>query len=633
MHSVDAKPNEYGPRCPHLGLEDDAFQKLAEPSPRHRCYLWMQRDRIDLAHQANFCLAPAHAACPWLSISTPGSSGRVGDATGSSRALATLRSLGLTLWGWLLVALAALAHAAVAAGRWLWSNAARFARFLLAQLVRGSRALGRWLRDALRSAWISLRADRQPPPAPSVAVAEVSEPPAEQVAPADGPAVIPPPATSAAVAFEQGMLAMRQGNRQQAYGLFVQASEMPDALEDAWLWRGALAESIDEKRHCLRQVLAINPESTRASAALRQLEADAASSTPEPVAVASSTVAAATAADPPPAPTPAPSTVAARAPIKPSVKVIPVTWQCDVCLNSNPSSSRVCRTCGSPSPEVEAQMKASGEALLEEGVAALKLGNEEAAYRSFVAACEANPQSELAWYWRAKTAETLDEVISSLEQALAINPDNPKVQADLESARRRQAHTQMLAAAVAPKEAPPPPPGPTAAQRLGRALLGLMPQLAGLAAFALCLFWLSPAILARAADVFPAELVPVEAVVRDLQPYVPALALPPLPVVTPWAWIPKFDFAPVIPYLVAAICFYAAYLLVDRRPKSRFWGPAAGLLGIVLGFIYVTNMTAIVISAALCVVLVLAALLSWRELTADTEKGVERQRFSPGQAH
>ncbi|MGQ9687082.1 MAG: hypothetical protein ACUVT2_12365, partial [Thiobacillaceae bacterium] len=138
--------------CPHLGLEDDAFQKLTEPSPRHRCYLWMQRDRIDLVHQANFCLTRAHAGCPWLSISTPGFSQQRGETAGSSSAGDVLRSVGLTLWRWLLAALAAMARGAVAVWRWLRPNATRLARFLAAQLIRGLRALGCWLRDALRSA-------------------------------------------------------------------------------------------------------------------------------------------------------------------------------------------------------------------------------------------------------------------------------------------------------------------------------------------------------------------------------------------------------------------------------------------------------------------------------------------------
>src|SRR5438093_13473994 len=55
--------------CPHLGLATDPFIHIAEPSREHRCYLWMQRDRIDQAHQQRYCLTAAYSTCPWLAVS------------------------------------------------------------------------------------------------------------------------------------------------------------------------------------------------------------------------------------------------------------------------------------------------------------------------------------------------------------------------------------------------------------------------------------------------------------------------------------------------------------------------------------------------------------------------------------
>lgn len=609
----ETKPKPTGAACPHLGLEDDAFNRLGEPSPRHRCYLWMQRDRIDVAHQASFCLSPAHATCPWLSISTPAAVKPGADEGAVARLAGLLGAAALRLGSWLLQLLVAAgrvsARAAVAAWCWLRPNAARFVRFLLAQVARGLRALGRASVSALRSVWAALRSAGRA--APAVAT--------EMPVPSDAQPEAAAPSSEVPVSelVEQGVLALRQGGREVAYGLFVQASQREDAVEEAWLWRGVLAKSVEEKRACLEQVLRINPDSARARAALAQLGATAS----EPAATAAPVLSAAPVADPRASPI-----VGAGASPLPPVRPLPATWQCDVCLNSNPSSSQVCRTCGSPSPAVEAQMKGTGDALLEEGIAALKIGNEEAAHHLFVAACEASPQSELAWYWRAKTADTVDEVVSSLEQALAINPSNAKIQADLDWARQRQEREQALVAATAPQEAPAPPRGPTAAQRLGRALRGLMPQVAGLAAFVLCLFWLSPAVLARAAQVVPPELFPMDALARDARPYVPELALPPLPFESPWPWLPSFDFAPAIPYVVVAMYFYAAYLLVDRRPKSRFWGPAVGVLGILLGFACIPNMAALIITAALCTVVIMAAIIGWRELAGDQEVQREVQR-------
>src|SRR5690348_3639656 len=57
--------------CPHLGQSGDPFSHKAAPSDDHRCYLYMQRDRIDLLHQKSFCLSTAHHKCPWLMIRRP----------------------------------------------------------------------------------------------------------------------------------------------------------------------------------------------------------------------------------------------------------------------------------------------------------------------------------------------------------------------------------------------------------------------------------------------------------------------------------------------------------------------------------------------------------------------------------
>ena len=59
--SVSRQPQK---SCPHLGSSTDPFSHTQQPSDDHRCYLWMQRDRIDLVHQKGFCLTTAHHRCP-----------------------------------------------------------------------------------------------------------------------------------------------------------------------------------------------------------------------------------------------------------------------------------------------------------------------------------------------------------------------------------------------------------------------------------------------------------------------------------------------------------------------------------------------------------------------------------------
>ena len=66
--SVSRQPQK---SCPHLGVANDPFGHGDKPSDDHRCYLYMQRDRIDLVHQKGFCLSSAHHKCPWLMIRRP----------------------------------------------------------------------------------------------------------------------------------------------------------------------------------------------------------------------------------------------------------------------------------------------------------------------------------------------------------------------------------------------------------------------------------------------------------------------------------------------------------------------------------------------------------------------------------
>ena len=47
--------------CPHLGSANDPFNHGPSAADDHRCYLYMQRDRIDLLHQKSFCLSTP----PW----------------------------------------------------------------------------------------------------------------------------------------------------------------------------------------------------------------------------------------------------------------------------------------------------------------------------------------------------------------------------------------------------------------------------------------------------------------------------------------------------------------------------------------------------------------------------------------
>ncbi len=54
----------------------------------------------------------------------------------------------------------------------------------------------------------------------------------------------------------------------------------------------------------------------------------------------------------------------------------------------------------------------------------LKAGNKPHAHELFVQATDLNPRSEQAWLWRGGTTSNIDEALTCMEQALAVNPDN-----------------------------------------------------------------------------------------------------------------------------------------------------------------------------------------------------------------
>jgi sortase A len=53
-------------RCPHLGLVGNRQQVILLDSPRHRCYVRGEPERVGSAHQASVCLTSAYRRCPRL---------------------------------------------------------------------------------------------------------------------------------------------------------------------------------------------------------------------------------------------------------------------------------------------------------------------------------------------------------------------------------------------------------------------------------------------------------------------------------------------------------------------------------------------------------------------------------------
>ncbi len=71
--------------------------------------------------------------------------------------------------------------------------------------------------------------------------------------------------------LEQGIIALKQGDKTQAKYFFEQVLQADDKNERAWLWLSETEESPAEQIRCIERVLTINPRNATARRALQTL--------------------------------------------------------------------------------------------------------------------------------------------------------------------------------------------------------------------------------------------------------------------------------------------------------------------------------------------------------------------------
>jgi CheY-like chemotaxis protein len=86
-------------------------------------------------------------------------------------------------------------------------------------------------------------------------------------------------------------------------------------------------------------------------------------------------------------------------------------------------------------PQHEKALAAARAARVRAGVAAAKAGDAPLALKLLRKAVEEDPDCEKAWVWLAGVAETPEQAVAALEQALEINPDNELTRTALENYR------------------------------------------------------------------------------------------------------------------------------------------------------------------------------------------------------
>lgn len=475
--------------CPHLGLASDQFARYGGPSPEHRCYLWMARERIDRAHQQRFCLAEAHAHCPWKAVTRREPTGepeglgtRLGDAIRErfdELERATLRS------NWPRAVLAIVV-------------------FLAGLLVAGSREAARILKPQLqRIGHLLLKLGRQ--------------------------------------GVTRGLPRLGRGS--------VAVIRWTAARGGAV---GRAVAALPRRKH--RPVIYRNQSPVPLTGEPPSL--DIAEDEQLPVGWAGSPI--------------TPEPVDEDLDFAPSG-----AWTCDACGTENVSPQTFCQSCHRLSMGLEAHLRKRAKIDLLDGLKAIELGSEEAAFRAFVLATVRFPSDTLAWRWRARTAPTVSDVVASLEKLVRLKPDDRQLQADLVIARSRLQSERGIASPP-PRSTPAAEAPPSVAQRALSVVRRLALEIASIPAFALGILVAGQ----------PVRDLLAMLDLGDYATLLPAFHLPTLIVHLPPSLQPDFlpevsaDLVGLGLIVVAAGYFYLAFRLADGSPGSRWVAVLGGVIAV-----------------------------------------------------
>jgi hypothetical protein len=216
------------------------------------------------------------------------------------------------------------------------------------------------------------------------------------------------------------------------------------------------------------------------------------------------------------------------------------------------------------------------ENLLERGIAAMENGAETVGYACFKRATEVDPTAARAWFLRARTAETLDEVIDCLTHANALEPSNSLIATNLDWAIERR-ESRRQAAKSKPKKAPdatatatPTQRGPGVAARAAGLALELARMASALAAFGLAAAWLLSAVPAQTREA-------VIAAVGFAPPRLPdanrLAALVHIPLGG------GYDLGSALPYGIGFLAVFVGLGLLSRERWTHLWAPALAVAG------------------------------------------------------
>jgi hypothetical protein len=255
---------------------------------------------------------------------------------------------------------------------------------------------------------------------------------------------------------------------------------------------------------------------------------------------------------------------------------------------------------------VEACQPALRSDLVEDGVAALEGGDDAAAYTQFARATKVQPNDVRAWFWRAKTAETLDEVIACLQRAQKLEPTSSQIRASLEWAvrRREQARAPDAPRPIRQPErqprtsAPASLRAPSPAMKLLQFSLEVTRATTGLAGLLVASTWL---LIALPPDMRQSVLTSLGLTAMPL-PTLPAASLS-LP------HLGAYNAASALPYGLAFLAIFVALGVLSAEAWTRLWAPLLGVASAWLWLQAADPSDVPVIPLAACALLTMSILL------------------------
>jgi hypothetical protein len=223
-------------------------------------------------------------------------------------------------------------------------------------------------------------------------------------------------------------------------------------------------------------------------------------------------------------------------------------------------------------PALLPRVAAQENDLVERGIAAVEAGDEGLGYRLFRKATEVDRRAIRAWFWRAKTAQTLDEVVACLRCALELDPANEQIQANLLSAQQRR-EPPAGSAATAPSATPvllkmPRSASPRLAHTALRWCVELARTATAMAAFVVAAAWLLSAL--------PDEL-------RSAILASGGLTTLPVPDASMLSGLVHmtlaggYEVGSALPYVLGFLGLFVGIGLLSGDGWTRLWAPALGI--------------------------------------------------------